>query len=86
MAWRDHISAVRGRRRAMVLLPAILCAVACQEPRPMSTDSSGHLPNVRIPRFTLPPPSAERPSWLPRLPSDIPRFRMPDDGFLDDLV
>jgi hypothetical protein len=52
----------------------------------MSTDSSGHLPNVRIPRFTLPPPSAERPSWLPRLPSDIPRFRVPDDGFLDDLV
>jgi hypothetical protein len=34
----------------------------------------------------LPPPSAERPSWLPHLPSDIPRFRVPDDGFLDDLV
>jgi len=51
----------------------------------MSTDSSGHLPEIGIPRLSLPPPSAERPSWLPHLPSDMPRFRVPDDGFQDNL-
>ena len=51
----------------------------------MSTSSSGHLPEVGIPSLSLPPPSAERPSWLPHLPSDIPRIRVPDDGFLDNL-
>ena len=52
----------------------------------MGTSSSGHLPEIGIPRLSLPAPSAERPSWLPGLPADMPRFRVPDDEFLDDLV
>lgn len=32
------------------------------------------------------PPSSERPSWLPVLPPDIPRHRLPDDGHRDRLV
>ena len=86
MAWRDYVSVGCGRCQAMVLLPALLCLGACQEPRPKSTSPPGHLPQVGILRLTLPAPSPERPSWLPGLPSDMPRFRMPDDEFLDDLV
>ena len=51
----------------------------------MGTSSSGYLPEIGIPRLSLPPPSAERPSWLPHLPADMPRFQVPDDGFRDNL-
>jgi hypothetical protein len=51
----------------------------------MGADASGQLPDDRMPRRVLRPPSAERPPWLPSLPPDVPRFRVPDDGFRDNL-
>ncbi|MDO9707302.1 hypothetical protein [Paracraurococcus lichenis] len=30
-------------------------------------------------------PSPERPPWLPVLPPDLPKYRVPDDGHRDNL-
>src|SRR4051812_29463770 len=70
---------------AVVLLAALLSLGACQALQPMGADASGQLPDDRMPRRVLRPPSAERPPWLPSLPPDLPRFRVPDDGFRDNL-
>ena len=70
---------------AVILLAALLPLGACQALQPIDTSASGPLPDDRMPRRVLRPPSAERPSWLPSLPVGVPRFWVPDDGFRDNL-
>src|SRR3954453_18820483 len=87
-AWRRPGGPTRipGRGAGVVVLLAALLALgACQALQPMGASASGHLPDDETPRRVLRPPSAERPPWLPSLPPDMQRFRVPDDGFRDNL-
>lgn len=70
---------------AVALLAALLPLGACHAPRPTDASASGRPLDLRRPGPSLWPPSAERPPWLPLLLPDIPRFRVPDDGFRDNL-
>jgi hypothetical protein len=70
--------------RAAALLAALLL-VACQVPRPNGASASDHLLYFGTTPPSLRRPPAERPIWLPDLPPNIPRFRVPDDGFHDNL-
>jgi hypothetical protein len=88
MARRGPGEVIRGPRCGVgsaVLLGAVLLLGACRAFRPAGDSASDRLPEAGMPPRSLRPPSAERPPWLPSLPPDIPRFRVPDDGFRDHL-
>lgn len=75
---------IRAAAAAATLLALASCAAV---PEPSTASTSDRLPVFRMaPPSRMRSPSAERPSWLPSLPADLPRFRTLDDGFRDDLA
>jgi hypothetical protein len=73
---------------ALLALIPLLGACSAAGPGPAGTTAG--------PEDTLPPfgrtaprarePSSERPPWLPALPPNLPRYRVPDDGHRDNLA
>lgn len=75
----------------LVALALTLPGCAAEGPVPGAASIGPPTPGEALPPFgrTSPrirPPSAERPPWLPQLPPDMPRYRLPDDGHRDRLV
>jgi hypothetical protein len=69
------------------LLPLL---TACAEPH-RAPGGFGAGPGALLPPLgrTIPrlrEPSSERPPWLPDLPPNLPRYRVPDDGHRDNLA
>lgn len=73
---------------AFLLCAALLAALTTGGTTgPRVADASGDSPPVLrqlAPRFE--PSSEARPSWMRRPPEDLPRHRLPDDGFYDNLA
>jgi hypothetical protein len=72
-------------RALLATLPALgACATGNRTAEDSTASTSGRLPVPGwLPRSR--PPSDERPPWLPTLPAEIERIRLPDDGFRDSL-
>ncbi|MBK1658677.1 hypothetical protein [Paracraurococcus ruber] len=83
--------------RGLVLLAALVAPLltlpgCAMEPMAPGAASIGPpSPGDLLPPFgritpRIRPPSSQRPAWLPELPPDMPRYRLPDDGHRDRLV
>ncbi len=66
---------------ALVLLAALPALAACAAPGSSTAGTPDRLPSFGWAPPRMRAPSAERPSWLPSLPSDLPRIPTPGDGF-----
>jgi hypothetical protein len=66
---------------ALALLAALSPLAACAAFEPSTAGTSGGLPGFGWGLRRMRAPSAERPPWLPLLPTDLPRFPTPSDGF-----
>jgi hypothetical protein len=70
----------------MALLPFLAaCSGAGPLPAAASAGPGDSLPPFGRTSPRLREPSTERPPWLPVLPSDMERIRVPDDGHRDSL-
>jgi hypothetical protein len=76
---------IRGTVTPAALMALLSLLAGCAGPVPAAVSAGDTLPFLGGPPPRLREPSNARPAWLPPPPANPQRFRVPDDGFHDQL-